>query len=132
MVSDGGTQARVEDRAPATEAPVLGGLTNIGTAPLDRTRSRYLLRLFIRTGLQYWSGEQRLRAWLVSGTILAVVIAVATVIFWRLTKPDPAAREGGIRWVNAPEGVAPPAPAAPATPQRADDGTASGAPPAAG
>jgi flagellar basal body-associated protein FliL len=76
--------------------------------------------------------SQRLSMVIIGLVVLAVVIAVATVVFWRLTKPDPAAREGGIRWVNAPEGVAPPAPAAPATPPRADDGTASGAPPAAG
>ena len=76
--------------------------------------------------------SQRLSMVIIGLVVLAVVIAVSTVVFWRLTRPDPADREGGIRWVDAPEGVAPPAPAAPATPQRADDGTASGAPPAAG
>lgn len=79
--------------------------------------------------------SQRLSMVIIGLLVLAVVITVATVVFWRLTRPEPAARGGGIRWVAAPEGVEPagPAPASPAgVPPVAGDGVPPGVPPAAG
>lgn len=42
--------------------------------------------------------------------VLAVVIAVATVVFWRLTRPEPVREGRGLRWVTTDEPtVVPPA-----------------------
>jgi hypothetical protein len=42
--------------------------------------------------------------------VLAVVIAVATVVFWRLTRPEPVREGTGLRWVATEEPtVVPPA-----------------------
>jgi hypothetical protein len=82
--------------------------------------------------------SQRLSMVIVGLLVLAAVIAVATVVFWRLTRPDPSAAEPAIRWVTAPEGVEPPAPlgapsaAAPSTPTAGGDAPPTGTPPAAG
>lgn len=51
--------------------------------------------------------SQRL-SWVILGLIgLAVVISIATVVFWRLTRPDPQRGEPALRWVPDAE-VAPP------------------------
>jgi hypothetical protein len=51
--------------------------------------------------------------WAIIGLlVLAAVIAVATVVFWRITRPDPVADSGvSMRWV---EGVPPAQPVPPA------------------
>ncbi len=72
--------------------------------------------------------------------VLAVLIAISTVVFWRATKPDRSAnRELGIRWIQPEEGQAatwagaappvatesgtpPSAPASPAAPTPVADG----------
>ena len=51
--------------------------------------------------------SQRL-SWVILGLVgLAVVISIATVVFWRLTRPDPQRGEPALRWVPDAE-VAPP------------------------
>jgi hypothetical protein len=47
---------------------------------------------------------------IVALVVLAVVIAVATVVFWRVTRPEPVREGAGLRW-SSPEGqrVDPPA-----------------------
>lgn len=47
---------------------------------------------------------------------LAVVIAVATVVFWRLTRPEPVREGTGLRWVATDEPTVVPPAAAPAAP----------------
>ncbi len=85
--------------------------------------------------------SQRLSMVIIGLLVLAAVIAVATVVFWRLTRPDPTAAEPAIRWVTAPDGVEPPAPLAapsagapstPPTPAAGGEAPPTGAPPAAG
>lgn len=57
------------------------------------------------------SGDDASRrlSWVIVGlVVLAVVIAAATVVFWRMTKPGPAPGEGVVRWDGAAEVVQPP------------------------
>lgn len=60
--------------------------------------------------------SQRL-SWVILALVgLAVVISIATVVFWRLTRPDRRATEPAVRWVPADESAASTTPlAAPST-----------------
>lgn len=42
---------------------------------------------------------------------LALLIAVVTVVFWRLTRPDPVVADTGIRWIPAADSSASATPA---------------------
>ena len=53
--------------------------------------------------------SQRLSMVISGLVVLAVVITVATIVFWRLTRPEPGDRTAAIRWVPVdPEPVEPP------------------------
>lgn len=52
--------------------------------------------------------SQRLSYVIIGLVVLAVVIAVVTIVFWRLTRPEPVAADAGIRWVPDPAAAASP------------------------
>jgi hypothetical protein len=78
--------------------------------------------------------SRRLSWVIIALVVLAVVIAVATVVFWRLTRPDARPAGGGVRWVPDESVSAPPSTAPPsiAAPPLGGDGSDRGSPPPAG
>lgn len=82
--------------------------------------------------------SRRLSWVIIALVVLAVVIAVATVVFWRLTRPDARTAGGGVRWVPDESVSAPPstppstAPPSITAPPLGGDGSDRGSPPPAG
>jgi flagellar basal body-associated protein FliL len=78
--------------------------------------------------------SRRLSWVIIALVVLAVVIAVATVVFWRLTRPDARTAGGGVRWVPDESVSAPPSTAPPSitAPPLGGDGSDRGSPPPAG
>lgn len=68
--------------------------------------------------------SQRL-SYVIMGLVgLAVLITIATIVFWRMSRPEPSASDVGIRWVADPDLPSTPASAA-------STGSAASGPPAA-